>query len=125
MRFSIILLILLSVLLSSGSQILLKFGMTAPAMASALSSKDEPLRIALLVMTSPPILLGLTCFGASALVWLLVLAKVPLSTAYPFVALGIVITVVAGRFVFGEFISAVKLMGVILIVCGVWAVAVS
>jgi multidrug transporter EmrE-like cation transporter len=125
MRLSLVLFVLCSVLLSSGSQILLKFGMSAPVITSELSGRADPLQIALTILTSPPILLGLTCFGASAIVWLLVLARIPLSSAYPFVALGIVITVLAGRFIFGEPISAVKLLGVTLILCGVSAVAVS
>jgi multidrug transporter EmrE-like cation transporter len=124
MQPTLIPLILLSVLLAAGSQILLKFGMASPEIANALTSKDGILLIALMIATSPFIIVGLSCFGLSAIVWLFVLSKIPLSTAYPFVALGIVITVVAGRLIFGELISPVKAAGVCLIVIGVSAVAV-
>jgi multidrug transporter EmrE-like cation transporter len=124
MRPTLVLLILFSVLLSSGSQILLKFGMTSPQMREALAIESEPLRIILTIATSPSIVMGLACFGFSAIVWLFVLSKMPVSTAYPFVSLGIVITVVAGRLIFGELISPVKIAGVCLIVIGVSAVAV-
>jgi multidrug transporter EmrE-like cation transporter len=125
MRIELVLFILLSVLLSSGSQVLLKFGMSAPAIQLALGDASGPLRIALEIASSPSILLGLTCFGLSAIVWLFVLSRIPLSTAYPFVALGIAITVAAGRFLFGEPITTAKLFGVILIIAGVLSVSVS
>jgi multidrug transporter EmrE-like cation transporter len=125
MPIELVLLILFSVVLSSGSQVLLKFGMSSPAISVALGSSDEPLRIGMAIASSPSILLGLTCFGLSAVVWLFVLSKIPLSTAYPFVALGIAITVAAGRLLFDEPITVAKLFGVILIVVGVSAVAAS
>jgi multidrug transporter EmrE-like cation transporter len=125
MRIELVLFILLSVLLSSGSQVLLKFGMSAPAIQLALDGAGGPLRIALEIASSPWILLGLTCFGLSAIVWLFVLSKIPLSVAYPFVALGIAITVSAGRFLFGEAVTTARLFGVILIIAGVLTVSAS
>ena len=74
---------------------------------------------------SPAILIGMFCFGLSAVVWLFVLAKIPLSSAYPFVALGIAITVTAGRLLFAEPISLTKLIGVGLVIVGVVSVGVS
>ena len=55
MRPTLFLLILCSVLLSSGSQILLKFGMTRPAIKIALSEAHEPLRLLTTIGTSPAI----------------------------------------------------------------------
>ena len=125
MPIALVLFILFSVLLSSGSQVLLKFGMSAPAIRAVLENSDEPLRISIAIVSSPSILLGLTCFGLSAVVWLFVLSKIPLSTAYPFVALGIAITVVAGRVIFAEGISLMKFVGVALVIAGVLTVAAS
>lgn len=125
MRIELILLILVSVLLSSGSQVLLKFGMSAPDMQIVLAQTDRPLRIAASIITSPLVLAGLFCFGLSALFWLFVLSKIPLSTAYPFVAFGIVITATSGRFLLGEPITALKAVGIALIVSGVLTVGAS
>jgi multidrug transporter EmrE-like cation transporter len=125
MRPTLILLILFSVLLSSGSQILLKFGMTRPAIKIALSGAHEPLRLLVTIGTSPAILIGMLCFGLSAVVWLFVLAKIPLSSAYPFVALGIAVTVTAGRLLFAEPISLTKVIGVGLVLVGVISVGLS
>jgi len=125
MRIELSLLILLSVLLSSGSQVLLKFGMSAPDIQVALAHSDRPLRIAISIVSSLPVLAGLACFGLSAIVWLFVLSKIPVSTAYPFVALGIVITVVSGSVIFDEAISAAKAVGTILIIAGVLTIGMS
>ena len=70
-------------------------------------------------------LLGLAVFGLSAIVWLFVLSKIAVSHAYPFVALGIVVTVAAGRIMLGEPFSALSLVGVALIVSGVLTLAAS
>jgi multidrug transporter EmrE-like cation transporter len=125
MRPTLILFILLSVLLSSGSQILLKFGMTRPEVKLALAGGLEPMRILIAIASSPAVFIGLACFGLSAVVWLFVLAKIPLSSAYPFVALGIAVTVAAGRFMFGETVSVTKFIGVALVIAGVLAVSAS
>ena len=125
MRPLLVLLVMLSVLLSAGSQVLLKFGMTSTAVRSAMATQGEPLRVVLAILTAPTVIIGLGCFGLSAIVWLFVLARIPLSTAYPFVALGIAITVVAGRMLFGEPLTALKIGGVALILVGIGAVAAS
>jgi multidrug transporter EmrE-like cation transporter len=122
MRSELILLILVSVLLSSGSQVLLKLGMSASDIQVVLAQTDRPLQIAASIITSPLVLAGLVCFGLSALFWLFVLSKIPLSTAYPFVAFGIVITAASGRILLGEQITALKAFGIALIVLGVLAV---
>jgi multidrug transporter EmrE-like cation transporter len=124
MRFGLLCLVLLSVLLSALAQIALKAGMTAPSVQAAIATSD-PLKAIATISQSWLVLAGLFCFGVSALVWLAVLSKVPLSIAYPFVALGIAITTMAGLLLFNESLSAVKVAGVILIVSGVLAVALS
>lgn len=123
MRGSLISLIAGSVLLSSASQVMLKFGMSTPGVQSALAGQAEPRRIALAIGASPLVLAGLVSFGLSAVLWLFVLSKIPLSSAYPFVALGIVITVIAGRVLFGDPMPVAKLIGIALIVAGVLGVA--
>ena len=112
------LIVTVSVALSSLSQIVLKRGMTSSAMQATLKS-GGPMEVAVAVATSPLVLGGLTCFGLSAVVWLFVLSQIPLSQAYPFVALGIVVTVTAGTILFGETVTAQSLAGVVLIVTGV------
>lgn len=122
MKLALLLTIVASVLLSAASQILLKAGMVSKAVRSAISEGDF-LSIVTAVATTPSILLGFLCFGASVLLWLMVLARVPLSTAYPFVALGIALTVAAGALIFSEPLSIQKIAGVALIMIGIVTVA--
>lgn len=118
----LILFVLISVALSSGSQIILKKGMIAPRIQESLLSGDIP-TIVLTVLTSPLIIGGLFCFALSAVFWLFVLSKVPLSAAYPFIALGIGVTVIAGLTLFGETVSPSGAIGVGFIVLGILCVA--
>ena len=122
MNIRMIFLVLLSVALSSGSQIILKKGMMLPSVQAALSGGDV-WKIILTVGLSAPIILGLFCFALSAISWLFVLSRIPLSTAYPFVALGILVTVVAGGVLFGEPITTSKSLGVGSIILGIILVA--
>ena len=55
----------------------------------------QPIDTVASIITSPWVLGGLTCFGLSAVVWLLVLARMNLSQAYPCVALGFVLNATA------------------------------
>ncbi len=117
-------LIVLSVACSSSAQVLLKAGMTAPRIQSAIADGGA-LAIAYAVATSPLVVIGLAIFGLSAVLWLAVLSRVPLSSAYPAIALGIVVTVASGYFMFGETVGVVKIAGVSLIVVGVVMVGLS
>jgi multidrug transporter EmrE-like cation transporter len=111
-------LIAASVACSSCSQVLLKAAMTRPVIQDAISA-GKAMPIALAVLGSQMVIGGLALFGLSALLWLAVLARAPLSTAYPMVAVGMVITVAAGSLLFGEPMSPAKIAGVSLIVGGV------
>jgi multidrug transporter EmrE-like cation transporter len=111
-------LILVSVTISALAQILLKAGMSAPAVQRGLAIGPSPGTVAA-VFFHPAILGGLCLYFLSALVWLLVLARVQVSLAYPFVALGFVLTAVLGRMVFGEALSPIRIAGTLLICAGV------
>lgn len=115
------LLILLSVTLSSGAQILLKMGASSDEVQAALANGPVPAMIAF--ASNPWIVGGLMIFGLSAISWLVVLSRAPVSMAYPSVALGMVLTVAAGHYLLGEAVSALRLLGLSLIVVGVFVVA--
>jgi len=118
-------LILLSVFLSASAQILMKLGMSSNDVQHAMAQSGSVLQMASAIGTQPYIVAGLTAFGLSAVSWLLVLSKVDVSQAYPAVALGIVITAAGGYFLLGEAINPTRAAGIVLIISGVVAVAVS
>ena len=118
----LIALILISVSCSALAQISLKQGMSVPAVQAALGG-GRTVTITLAVASSPMVWLGLFLYGFSALVWLFVLARIDVSVAYAFVALGFLLTMALGSLLLGEPLTLSKLSGTLLVVLGVWLVA--
>lgn len=58
------------------------------------------------------------CFGVAGLLWVYILRHYPLSQAYPLTALGYVFGMIAAIVVFGEQVTALRWLGVALIVAG-------
>jgi len=73
---------------------------------------------------NPWVFSGLSLYFLVHMVWLLVLAKVDLSFAYPFVGLGFILTMILGKFVMGDEISIQRLMGTLLVIAGVLMIAI-
>lgn len=122
MNLGAFLLVFCSVVLSSSAQLLLKAGMTSPAVQRAMAAA-EPGRIIAAIATTWMIYAGLFFFAASVMLWLFALARLPLSVAYPFASMGFVITAVGSAFLLGENISPVQIIGTVLIVLGCLLVA--
>lgn len=114
----LILLILCSVLLSSIAQIVLKTGMSNASVLQALQSQSA-VQAFISIATNLYVIGGLTLYFASAAVWLLVLARVDVSFAYPFVGLGFVVTMLLAFFINGEVLSTTKIVGTLCIAIGV------
>jgi len=55
--------------------------------------------------------------------WLVVLSRVDVSIAYPMVSLGYIITVILGKVLFNETVTAQRMLGVAIICLGVLIVA--
>lgn len=118
MSVRIFLLILLSVTISALAQVALKRGVSAVAVQAALD-RGALLEKLLVVATSPMIALGIALYGLGAVVWILVLARIDVSQAYPFVGLGFIITLAFGVFVLGESVTMTRLIGVGLVAAGI------
>ena len=76
--------------LATAGQLLLKAGMGEIGEITSIGPGNL-LGLVGNVVTTWQTVVGLVCFGASSLFWLVVLSRVPLSTAYPFVALSYLI----------------------------------
>lgn len=85
-----VLTLVLAVSLATSGQLLLKAGMTDIGEIGGIGPGHLTGLVGS-VLTSWKALLGLACFGVSSLFWLVVLSRLPLSTAYPFVALSYLI----------------------------------
>jgi multidrug transporter EmrE-like cation transporter len=114
-------LVLSGVLLNAAAQLLLKAGTNS--VGHFEFSLANALPIGLKVATEPHILGGLLCYGISVAVWILALSRVEVSIAYPMLSIGYVVNAAAAFFLFGEAVSVQRLVGIGIIILGVYVVA--
>ena len=109
------------VLLNAAAQLLLKAGTNALGVLTLTRDgwPDTLLRMA----TQGHFIAGVVLYGASVVVWIFGLSRVPVSMAYPMLSLGYVINAVAAHYLFGEAVTATRWLGIGFIVLGVWLVA--
>lgn len=100
-----------SVLLGAVGQILFKKGMM-------IAGGFELSRV-FHILFSPAIFTGFVFYGTSSIIWLYVLSKFQLSSVYPILSVGYIITALAGYFLFSEKISLVNAAGILMICIGV------
>lgn len=103
-----------SISLSAVAQLLMKMGMTKVRLAGP-SGSDAMITTA----TSPLVIAGLGLYGIGAMLWLVVLSRVPLSMAYPLVSLGFVFVALLSWMFLGETLPAARTIGIGLILAGV------
>jgi multidrug transporter EmrE-like cation transporter len=113
-------LILSGVLLNAFAQLSLKQGMRQVGHFDFRWENILP--IGLGVASNPFVLLGLTFYVISVVVWLLVLSRVDVSFAYPLLSVGYIVTAFAGRYLFHEALGPIRWSGIIVICVGVWLI---
>lgn len=62
---------------------------------------------------------AMVCYAISILLWMLVLSRVEVSYAYPFLSIGYVVAAIVGWQFFGESLSPVRIAGILVICLGV------
>jgi undecaprenyl phosphate-alpha-L-ara4N flippase subunit ArnE len=107
------LLAFVTVLLNGGAQLLLRQAATSGATPAA------PLSL----LQNGWFAAGLASYGVSVLTWLMVLRRVPLAVAAPFVALVYVLVPLASRTLFSDQITGRMWLGMLFVVLGVSLVA--
>ena len=118
MTAKVFFLIITCVTLSALSQMVMKMGMSSPQIQAALANGFK-LGTAWDVATNLYVFLGLSMYVMGAGLWLLVLSKVDVSMAYPFVGIGFIMTMLLGWFFLQESVGLVRLSGTLLIAVGV------
>ncbi len=114
-------LILTGVLLNAAAQLLLKAGTNA--VGHFAFDRGNILPVGWQLATEPHILSGMVCYGLSLVVWIMALSRVEVSIAYPMLSIGYVINAIAAWYLFGESVTLMRLMGIGIIVIGVYVVA--
>lgn len=115
--------ILSSVLLASAAQLLIKGGV----LDAGRNFSTPPNRMELLrrCLRTPFIVLGLALYAVATILWLLALALVDLSYAFPFVSLSLFLTVAGANVFFGEALCIHRFVGIGLISIGIFVIAIS
>ncbi len=107
---------LVAIMLLSAGQTSLKFGLNAIDGVSL----SQGLAGFFKLFQTPWIIVGFACYGLSSILWLDVLSKLDFSLAFPMVGLTYVFTLLIGRFFFGEAVGWERMLGVGLIVFGIF-----
>lgn len=112
---------MLGVLLNAVAQLLLKAGTNAVGAFEFSTANIVP--VGWKIATSLPILGGIGCYVVSVVVWILALSRVEVSIAYPMLSVGYVVNAVAAWYLFGEAVTPMRLIGIGIIILGVFIVA--
>ncbi len=113
-----VLLILLSISIAVGGQLLLKIGINRIGISdfgsfSALGGLFAG------IAKSPLVIFGLLLYVISAAIWMIVLSTVDLSFAYPFIGLSYVLVLVLSKFILKEDVNPLRWIGALIITAGV------
>lgn len=116
-KLKITFLILSSVLLNSIAQLCMKKGIM---MVGEVSGGLQGLiKLFPSMITNLSLWVSAGCYIVSIVLWLVVLSKVEVSYAYPFLSIGYILAAVVGYFVFNEAITPVRIAGIAVICVGV------
>jgi multidrug transporter EmrE-like cation transporter len=113
-------LILISVSAGVAGQTAMKLGVEQPGSSGIVQGLVGLIRT---IVTTPLVLLGLALYGVGALAWIVVLRRMDLSHAYPFLALNFVLIALISRLVLGESLPVLRWMGIGVICAGILLVA--
>ncbi len=112
-----IMIILLSVLLNCSAQLCMKKGMMV--IGEITGGMQGFIAVLPVMMTNFYLWISAICYVVSILLWLVVLSKVDVSYAYPFLSIGYVLSAVVGYFAFHESVTFIRVIGIIVICVGV------
>ncbi len=113
-------LLIFNVFLTVLGQILLKQGVTY---VGRIDSFRELLSKFWQLILNPYVIGGVSIYGFTTFVWLVILSRIKLSIAYPMLSLGYVIAIPFSWLFFKESIPKVRIIGAIIICIGVYLVA--
>ncbi|PNW94616.1 SMR family transporter [Burkholderia pseudomallei] len=113
--------IVTGVMLNACAQLLLKDGVRAVGHFEFTRANIVP--IGFKIATQLPIIGGLGCYVLSVVVWIVGLSRVDVSVAYPMLSLGYVVNAFAAWYLFGEVLSVQRLVGIGIILIGVFVLA--
>lgn len=119
-------LLLVSVIFAIAGQFTLKTAMDPSRIGRIGTAQvSRPTETIVRALSEPRLWIGLILFGVSAIFWLVVLSRVPLSVAYPIVGLSYIIVVAMARFFLDEHVPPLRWVGVAVVALGIALVGIS
>ncbi len=116
--------LVVSVGFAVAGQLTLKYAMDQIGRIGSAQVAD-PMKTIAKAAREPALWVGLILFGISALFWLIVLSRVQLSLAYPFVGLSYVIVVGFSKLYLHEDVPPLRWLGVLVVAVGIALVGLS
>jgi multidrug transporter EmrE-like cation transporter len=114
-------LVSVAVLLGVAAQLLLKAGTNA--VGHFAFSLDNAVPVSLQLALEPRILAGAGCYALSLVLWVMALSRTEVSVMYPMVSIGFALNALLAWWLLGEALNAQRLIGIAVIMLGVWLVA--
>lgn len=114
---------LTQIMLLLGYAVAMAGGQLIFKLAANRATPDGSLTDRLFGLVNPWFVLAVLLYAGLSVLWVWILTFTPLSRAYPFVALAFAITPVLGILIFAEAFSSKLLIGIGLILCGLFFVA--
>ncbi len=108
-------LVLANIILLVTGQVLWKIGLQH-------AGGIKPDNIPALVL-SPYIISGIVLYIAATFIWFVVLSKAALSAVYPLQSLAYVLGAVLGLVIFKENVPVIRWIGIFVVICGVYLIA--
>ena len=114
-----------SVVLVSVAQLLLKYAMQRVPDGPGIEAYLQIIEPDNIIAVALPIVVGLGCYVLSVLCWIGTLTRLPLSMAYPSLALSYLLVYFGATMlpIFNEQGSAIRVLGIGAVIVGVWMVS--
>jgi multidrug transporter EmrE-like cation transporter len=79
-------------------------------------------KVLFIIFSDKFVITGVVLYLISMFFWIKVLSKIDLSVAYPFVSIGIVLTVILAAVTLGEPVPLFRWVGIFITLCGVYVI---
>jgi len=120
MGISALLLILAGVLLNALAQFALKASVND---VGVINIGIETVPVLIRLAGNLWLWLGLSCYGISVIVWILALSRVDVTIAYPMLSIGYIVNALAAQAFLGESLRTQRIIGIGIIIVGVFFLA--
>ncbi len=114
-------LLLAAIVLGTCGQVLLKAGTNA--VGAFAFTLENALPVGMKLALEPRILGGAGCYAVSLVVWIMALSRVEVSVAYPMLSIGFALNALLAWWLLGEAVTPARMLGIGVIIVGVWLVA--